>query len=130
MKCIKIQCELPNSQFRRIFWNSAVLHAKSISMDLNPRLLFAARVALGLSREDLAELAGIGARTLGGIEREEGGSLESYLKVRGALERQGVVFAPRTETQGPSITLPLHWENPTAIKPRQTGRLRKSKTSE
>ena len=95
-------------------------------MDLNPKLLYAARVALGLSRERVAELAGIGLRTLASMERAESSSVETYLKVREAFERLGVVFEARTDLRGPSITLPLTWTDPTIVKPQQRSRLRKS----
>ncbi|MCT7375887.1 helix-turn-helix transcriptional regulator [Chelativorans sp. EGI FJ00035] len=65
-----------------------------------------ARVALELSQEDLAKRAGVGRQTV--IRIEAGGkgvAFDVVDKVRGALEKAGVVFLPSTAEHGPGIAL-------------------------
>ncbi|MGI6852055.1 helix-turn-helix domain-containing protein [Mesorhizobium sp. 1B3] len=78
-------------------------------MDVPSQLLRAARHALGLSREDLAQLAGISVRTLASLEADEPVKIETLRKVQRALESKGVSFSAGDGHQGPKIQMPLGW---------------------
>jgi len=91
-------------------------------MDMHPELLLAARVALGVTRAELAEQAGIGERTLGDLEGGRRSSVETYLLVRSALEKKGVAFLPASENQGPGLALPHGWHGNPLVTPRKTRR--------
>ncbi|WP_428037243.1 helix-turn-helix transcriptional regulator [Bosea thiooxidans] len=72
-------------------------------------VLKAARIALGLSPDELAERAGISRRTLGRVETHP--RSDRYLKgaamVQKALEDQGVEFLKALATKGEGFRLPL-----------------------
>lgn len=91
-------------------------------MDMHPELLLAARVALGFTRSELAARAGIGERTLADLEGGRRSSVETYLLVRRALEKTGVVFLPAHPGAGPGFTLPEGWAGHDLIMPRKTRR--------
>lgn len=91
-------------------------------MDMHPELLLAARVALGLSREDLADHSGIGERTLADLEGGRRSSVETYLLVRQALEKMGIIFQSATGETGPGFFLPGNWKGSVLITPRKTRR--------
>ena len=67
----------------------------------------AARALLGLGQEQLAELAGVGLRTVKRIElsKELGGSARTHWKIQAALERAGVEFLPAEAGKGPGVRL-------------------------
>ena len=100
-------------------------------MEMNPELLLAARMALGLTRNELAQRAGVGERTLADLEGGRRSSVETYLLVRRALEEVGVIFLPAHLGAGPGFTLPKGWGGNDLIKPRKTRRgMRKDKRDE
>jgi DNA-binding XRE family transcriptional regulator len=70
------------------------------------RMMRVARALLELSQEELAKRAGVGRQT---IVRIEGGgrgvAFDAVEKVRGALEKSGVVFLPSSGEHGPAIAL-------------------------
>ena len=72
-------------------------------------VLKAARIALGLSPDELAERAGISRRTLGRVETHP--RSDRYLKgaamVQKALEDQGVEFLKALAPKGEGFRLPL-----------------------
>ena len=72
-------------------------------------VLKAARIALGLSPDELAERAGISRRTLGRVETHP--RSDRYLKgaamVQQALEDRGVEFLRALATKGEGFRLPL-----------------------
>ncbi|MGM4921389.1 helix-turn-helix domain-containing protein [Tardiphaga sp. 804_B3_N1_9] len=73
-----------------------------------PKVLMAARQLLGVSREDLAEAAKIGVRTLASFEMDgPGTTLKTLEAVQMALVTQyGVQFLPEDEKQGFGIRFP------------------------
>ena len=91
-------------------------------MDMHPELLLAARVALGLTRHDLAIQAGIGERTLADLEGGRRSSVETYLLVRQALESMGIIFQPSSADAGPGLRLPEGWKGSPLVTPRKTRR--------
>ncbi|WP_074078265.1 helix-turn-helix transcriptional regulator [Microvirga massiliensis] len=71
-------------------------------------LLKAARVALGLSPEELAKEAGISRRSLSRLEAgSDTVALRILLAVQRTLESRGVVFLAGDHTQGPGFRLPV-----------------------
>ena len=91
-------------------------------MDMHPELLFAARVALGLTRAELAEHAGVGERTLADLEGGRRSSVETYILVRSFLESKGVTFQPARQGQGPGLAMPEGWAGSPLVTPRKTRR--------
>lgn len=89
---------------------------------MHPELLLAARVALGLTREDLANQAGIGERTLADLEGGRRSSVETYILVSQVLERMGVTFQPAAAGSGPGLRLPEGWTGSPLVTPRKTRR--------
>ena len=89
---------------------------------MHPELLLAARVALGLTREALANDAGIGERTLADLEGGRRSSVETYLLVRRALESRGITFVAAGSEGGPGLRLPMNWAGSTLVRPRNTRR--------
>lgn len=74
------------------------------SMSEIVRLLRAGRVLVGLSQEELADLAGISRQIVARIERgEDNVLLDSVKRVRSALEASGVVFIPSEKGRGPGL---------------------------
>lgn len=70
-------------------------------------ILRAARAALGLSQEDIAERSGLGKRTILRIERDERVSVRTLQLVQQALEKEGVEFVASGDGHGPGLRLPL-----------------------
>lgn len=70
------------------------------------RALRAGRALLGLSQEELAELAGISRQIVVRIEKGESNVLvEAIEKVRMALESRGVAFIDATREHGPGVAM-------------------------
>jgi DNA-binding XRE family transcriptional regulator len=70
------------------------------------RMMRVARALLELSQEDLAKRAGVGRQTIVRIEAGgKGVAFDAVAKVRGALEKGGVIFLPPTAEHGPAIAL-------------------------
>jgi transcriptional regulator with XRE-family HTH domain len=73
------------------------------------RVLRAGRALVGLSQEELAELSGVSRQIVVRLEKGENNVLvEAIEKVRGALERQGVMFTPASQEHGPGVALSRH----------------------
>lgn len=86
-------------------------------MDTFVSLLKAARVALDLRAEDLADAAGVSTRSLSRLEAASGDStLKTLRAVRTALENRGVVFLAEESNLGPGFRLP---KNPVRIAAQQ-----------
>lgn len=76
-------------------------------MYVTPKMLWGARLLLGLSQEEIGEAAGLSGKTVARIEA--GGaktSVEALAAVQNALERKGVVFLPQTEEHGEGLRMP------------------------
>lgn len=102
-------------------------------MDVTPELLVAARIALRMTRDELAQASGVGVRTLENFEAYRSGSLETYLRVRKVLESQGVRFFGAGQGQRAGFELPADWTSigPDFISERQPRRdLRKARTGD
>lgn len=70
------------------------------------RMMRVARFLLGLSQEELAELAGVGRQTIVRIESGgKGVAFDIVERVHAALERSGVVFLPSSADHGLAIAL-------------------------
>jgi len=78
-------------------------------MDIPIALLRAARLALDLSREELAAEAGVSVRTIGSFERNSGVKIETQRKIQSALERKGVTFIYRDKSKGFGLLMPKSW---------------------
>ncbi|KAB2720568.1 helix-turn-helix transcriptional regulator [Ochrobactrum oryzae] len=78
-------------------------------MDIPIALLRAARLALDLSREELAGEAGVSVRTIGSFERNAGVKIETQRKIQAALERRGVTFIYRDKSKGFGLIMPKSW---------------------
>jgi transcriptional regulator with XRE-family HTH domain len=80
----------------------------------------AARIALGLTQEELAEVADIGARSL---QRFEAGFENMAMRTAHAIEKslkdKGVVFLPGDRDLGPGFRLPANFSVPPR-RPRHT----------
>lgn len=70
-------------------------------------ILRAARAALDIKQSRLAELSGVGERTILRIERNERVAVRTLQRVQAALEAQGVEFTPSGEGKGPGLRIPL-----------------------
>jgi len=70
-------------------------------MSVTAKTLRAARLALGLGQDELAQLAGLNRRTVMRIENSKGPYInESFEALRKALETKGVVFVTVDGRQG------------------------------
>ncbi|KAB2733276.1 helix-turn-helix domain-containing protein [Brucella anthropi] len=78
-------------------------------MDIPIALLRAARLALDLSREELAAEAGVSVRTIGSFERNSGVKIETQRKIQTALERRGVTFIYKDKAKGFGLLMPKNW---------------------
>jgi len=67
----------------------------------------AARVLLGLSQRDLAEISDLGIATVKRLETaaEPRGAVTTILKVQAALEKAGIEFIPAGAGKGPGVRL-------------------------
>jgi transcriptional regulator with XRE-family HTH domain len=74
---------------------------------IRPAQIRAARSLLGISQNQLSELADVGISTIKRIELapEVSGSARTLLKLEEALERGGVEFIPAGEGKGPGVRL-------------------------
>lgn len=73
------------------------------------RALRGGRALLGLSQEELAELAGVSRQIVVRIEKGESNVLvEAVGKVRMALEASGVAFIDATREHGPGVAMARH----------------------
>jgi len=70
-------------------------------------ILRAARAALDMSQSRLAELSGVGKRTILRIERNERVAVRTLQRVQAALEAQGVEFTSSGDGKGPGLRIPL-----------------------
>lgn len=70
------------------------------------RALRGGRALLGLSQEELAQLAGVSRQIVVRIEKGESNVLvEAVEKVRTALEASGVAFIDATREHGPGVAM-------------------------
>lgn len=76
-------------------------------MDVPAALLRAARTALGLSREELAEKAGVSLRTIVKVERNDRVKIETMRKIQAGLEQKGIRFLDSGDGAGPGLRMPL-----------------------
>ncbi|MFW2228468.1 helix-turn-helix transcriptional regulator [Rhizobium sp. CRRU65] len=78
-------------------------------MDSLPEIMIALRAArslLGLSQEELADVAGVSRQIVVRIEKADGSVLvDAVTKVRVALETQGIIFLDGSRDHGPGVTL-------------------------
>jgi transcriptional regulator with XRE-family HTH domain len=101
-------------------------------MDVTPELLHAARIALRMTRNELAQASGVGVRTIENFEAYRNASIETYLRIRKTLEEMGVRFIEAAEGQRAGFELPEQWISvgPDFISERQPRRdLRKPRSS-
>jgi transcriptional regulator with XRE-family HTH domain len=70
-------------------------------------ILRAARAALDISQSKLAELSGVGKRTILRIERNERVAVRTLQRVQATLEAQGIEFTPSSDGKGPGLRIPL-----------------------
>lgn len=70
-------------------------------------ILHAARVALGISRPDLANLSGLGERTILRLESNQRVTVRTLQRVQAALEGRGAKFLPSEGDTGPGLRIPL-----------------------
>ena len=74
---------------------------------IRPAQIRAARSLLGISQNQLSEMADVGISTIKRIELapEVSGSARTLLKLEEALERGGVEFIPAEGRKGPGVRL-------------------------
>jgi transcriptional regulator with XRE-family HTH domain len=68
----------------------------------------AARVLLGISQQDLAELSAVGLATIKRVEAagsELTGTAQTMARIQRALESKGVEFIDQDDKQGPGVRL-------------------------
>lgn len=83
--------------------------------------LRAARALLGLSQEELANLAGVSRQILVRIEKcEQNVLVESIEKVRAALEAGGIVFIDGSSDHGPGVAVSRRSRDPDLTTRRET----------
>ncbi|WP_144223716.1 helix-turn-helix domain-containing protein [Mesorhizobium amorphae] len=70
-------------------------------------ILRGARYALGVSQAELAQLSGLGKRTILRIERDERVSVRTLQRVQAALEAKGIEFVASEPGHGPGFRIPL-----------------------
>ena len=75
-------------------------------MDAPAELLRAARSALGLSQDQVAEISGISARTILRIEREGHVKVETMRQVQKAFEELGIQFTDEGDGFGHGMRMP------------------------
>ncbi|MDU0342063.1 helix-turn-helix domain-containing protein [Bosea rubneri] len=88
--------------------DSKAVACHSTEMVATAKLLRAARIALGLSLDELAAEAGIDRRTVSRVEGrgDDQRPLGSAIAVERALERKGIVFLKATANEGAGFRLP------------------------
>ncbi|EJC80178.1 putative transcriptional regulator [Rhizobium leguminosarum bv. trifolii WSM2297] len=83
--------------------------------------LRAGRALLGLSQEELANLAGVSRQILVRIEKcEQNILVESISKVRAALEAEGIVFIDGNPDRGPGVAVSRHLRDSALAKRSET----------
>ena len=73
-----------------------------------PLQIRAARVLLGLSQQELAELSNVGLATIKRVEAagsELTGTAQTMGRIQRALESQGIEFIDQDEKKGPGVRL-------------------------
>lgn len=73
-----------------------------------PVQIRAARVLLGLSQQEVAELSNVGLATIKRVEAagsELTGTAQTMGRIQRALEAKGVVFIAQDDKQGPGVRL-------------------------
>jgi transcriptional regulator with XRE-family HTH domain len=80
-------------------------------MDAPIELLRAARSALGLRQDQLAELTGISARTILKIEKSHHVKVETMRRLQAGFEELGVRFLGPADGSGPGIRLPIDFSS-------------------
>lgn len=70
-------------------------------------ILYAARVALGISRPELSKLADLGERTILRLESNHRVTVRTLQRVQAALEKRGATFLPSEGDTGPGLRIPL-----------------------
>lgn len=70
-------------------------------------ILHAARVALGISRPELAKITGLGERTILRLESNERVTVRTLQLVQVALEGRGAEFMASAGDKGPGMRIPL-----------------------
>lgn len=86
------------------------------------QLLRAARVAIDITHEDLARVAGVSERTLVRIEKPQSVSDESIAQVQAALEAKGVRFLAAKGNLGPGMRIPKPLLGPPAVRRHEPGK--------
>ena len=64
-----------------------------------------ARAVVGWSLDDLAEKSGVSGNTIHRYENGKDAKNDTLMKIREALEAEGVVFTPATDTLEPGVAL-------------------------
>jgi DNA-binding XRE family transcriptional regulator len=74
---------------------------------MTPRTCKAARVLLAIEQIDLAARAGVNVQTLRNYENEarKRPAHETWLKIKRALEREGIIFIDEDDVTGPGVRL-------------------------
>jgi transcriptional regulator with XRE-family HTH domain len=73
---------------------------------MTPRTARAARVLLGLSQAEVADLAGVTMLTVSNYELEKGEPAhKTWRSIKGALERAGARFIDEDDYDGPGVRL-------------------------
>lgn len=68
--------------------------------------LRAARALVDCSRDRLADISGVNARTVAAFEKDENIPFQrTEAQLRKALENLGVIFSPETETEHSGVSL-------------------------
>jgi transcriptional regulator with XRE-family HTH domain len=70
-------------------------------------ILRGARYALGISQSELAELSGVGKRTVLRVERDERVTVRTLQRIQAALETRGAEFVPSEPGHGPGFRISL-----------------------
>ncbi|WP_311031508.1 helix-turn-helix domain-containing protein [Mesorhizobium koreense] len=83
------------------------MQSKEAAVIVPNEILRAARSALGMSQAELAELSGVGERTILRVERNERVAIRTLQRLRAALEGQGVEFLASESGHGPGLRIPL-----------------------
>ena len=81
---------------------------------IRPAQIRAARSLIGISQNELSEMADVGISTIKRIELapDVTGSARTLLKLQSALEKAGIEFIPAGEGKGPGVR--LRQEEPSA----------------
>ena len=74
---------------------------------IRPAQIRAARSLIGISQNELSEMADVGISTIKRIElaTEVSGSARTLVKIQSALEKAGIEFIPAEGGKGPGVRL-------------------------